>query len=464
MLVIISDLHLTDGSSGQTIRTGAFKAFRERLRDLAYDASWRADDRYEPIEELHLVLLGDILDIIRSSKWCGAPPNIRPWGDVNSDGFQKMVADISRGILANEVNQESLAVLKSLNDGKTITVPKATEDGRGPALVSRDPAARDRVPVTVNIYYLVGNHDWFYHLPASPVLNDMRNAVIDAIGLKNPRGTPFPHDPAEWPELLQIYQAHRVFARHGDIYDAFNFEGNRNASSLGDAIVVELLNRFPAVVAEKMGDQLSKACLAGLREIDNVRPLLIIPVWIDGLLRTTCTSEQCDQVKHIWDQMVDAFLKVPFVQQHRSIFHPLNSVGELELALKFSKGVSLANLSKLVSWARARFGGSQEDVFYPHAFSEQAFQDGSGDFVVYGHTHHYEVVPLRAIPTGGAPQDQIYINSGTWRAVHELALFEPNKQEFVGYHVMTYLTFFRGDERKKRQFETWSGSLDTSAE
>ena len=61
MLVIISDLHLTDGTSGETIRVGAFRAFRERLRDLVYDASWRADGKYKPLEELNLVLLGDIL-------------------------------------------------------------------------------------------------------------------------------------------------------------------------------------------------------------------------------------------------------------------------------------------------------------------------------------------------------------------------------------------------------------------
>ena len=54
MFVIISDLHLTDGTSGETIREGAFRAFRERLRDLAYDASWRANGKgkYQPIDEL----------------------------------------------------------------------------------------------------------------------------------------------------------------------------------------------------------------------------------------------------------------------------------------------------------------------------------------------------------------------------------------------------------------------------
>jgi hypothetical protein len=50
MLIIISDLHLTDGTSGETIQQGAFFLLRERLFSLAYDASWRAPGVYKPLE------------------------------------------------------------------------------------------------------------------------------------------------------------------------------------------------------------------------------------------------------------------------------------------------------------------------------------------------------------------------------------------------------------------------------
>jgi hypothetical protein len=63
VLVIISDLHLTDGTSGETIKPGAFRAFREALRELAYDASWRSEKKYVPVDGIDLVLLGDILDV-----------------------------------------------------------------------------------------------------------------------------------------------------------------------------------------------------------------------------------------------------------------------------------------------------------------------------------------------------------------------------------------------------------------
>jgi hypothetical protein len=46
--------------------------------------------------------------------------------------------------------------------------------------------------------------------------------------------------------------------------------------------------------------------------------------------------------------------------------------------------------------------------------------------------------------------------------MNELARFHPGQKQFVGYHVMTYLTFFKGNERKGRAFESWTGALDSS--
>ena len=55
-----------------------------------------------------------------------------------------------------------------------------------------------------------------------------------------------------------------------------------------DVIVLELLNRFGMAVEQQLGNDLPSSALAGLREIDNIRPLLLIPVWIDGLLERSC--------------------------------------------------------------------------------------------------------------------------------------------------------------------------------
>ncbi len=452
MLVIISDLHLTDGSSGTTISDRAFKIFRERLREMAYEASWRADGVYRPIEKIDVVLLGDVLDVIRSVSWLDE--EVRPWDDTASPDFLSMIQHINQDILSK--NDTSFEVLKGLNSNDNslrITLPP--EDGAGKvAKVGHEPEAEGRIPVELNIHYMVGNHDWFYHLQGD-AYNEIRKTVVDAMGLANDSSVPFAHDPAESSVIMNALNDHNVFARHGDIYDPFNYEGNRDASSLGDAIVVELLNRFPVEVGKQLGNQLPVECLEGLNEIDNVRPLLLIPVWVDALLEKTCFNqpELADKVKEIWNNLADDFLKLDFVRKRDKWWNPLDAVDKLELGLKISRKVSFDKIADVIRWFAKKSKGEGE-TYSSHSLEEQAFIDKKA-FIVYGHTHHKEVVPLDTFNG----KDQIYINSGTWRAVYEMVKAESKVPRFVTFKVMTYLAFFKDDERGGRKFESWSGSL-----
>ncbi len=448
MLVIISDLHLTDGTSGETIKPGAFRAFRESLRELAYDASWRNEKKYSPIDGIDLVLLGDILDVIRSTRWCAAPTEVRPWGDQNDARFSDMVGSITEGVIRN--NQQSLSILRGLHNSEILSLPPAAEDG---GVMVKTP---HRVPVPVRMHYLVGNHDWFFHLKG-PAHDATRKMIVDAIGLENSPDLPFPHEPFESQAIEKIYRDHRVFARHGDIFDPTNYEHSRDASSLGDAIVIELLDKFGVVVRQRLGPRLPDACDAGLKEIDNVRPLSIIPIWVDGLLDNTCTLALAEEVKEIWNELVHEFLALDFVRAR-----PFGSSLLIKLGFKISSELPMSGLSDVAAWFSSKFGGGRAESFYPYAMHEKSFIDGWAKFIVYGHTHHYEIVPLQSLLQGNTVTNQIYINSGTWRPVHELARFHPGQKHFVGYHVMSYLAFFKGDERKGRAFESWTGALDSS--
>jgi len=452
MLVIISDTHLSDGSSGNTVRAGAFRIFAQELSDLAYDASKRTDGRYEPIKELHLLLLGDILDVIRSTQWIDDP--VRPWDDPQSTEFTRKIAAITQKILSH--NSESLAVLKNFKDGRTITIPHATPDGT-PAEVGWNPEAEGRVPVDVHTYYMVGNHDWFYHL-RGPAYDELRRDIIRTMGLDNPPDAPFPHDPAEFGQsaafqkLATAYTQHAVFARHGDIYDPDNFDGNRDQSSIGDAIVIDLIDKFSPAVQAQLGGVVPVEFIQGLREVDNIRPLPDVAAWIDGLLRRTCPDPQvAKQVKDVWNHLAAEFFNIPFVRHHPKI-------GRMKWAQNLTSGLSL----NLLSWLVQKFGGlfpSSDHPDYTNALQEAAFLDRSARCVVYGHTHQYVLAPLEVSTTPGGTLNQVYINSGTWRPYHQLAEHHPQEEQFVPYQLMTYLAFFKDDERGGRRFEAWSGAL-----
>ncbi|QDU94862.1 metallophosphoesterase family protein [Lignipirellula cremea] len=449
MLVIISDLHLTDGTSGATLHPGAFHIFAERLHDMAQRASWRSDGRYRPVERIDLVLLGDVLDITRSNHWLTR--NTRPWQDAQSKAVVDTVATITDDILWQ--NSDGLKVLRSLAAEGAVSVAPTTQNGE-PAYNAQPQ------PVPIRTHYMVGNHDWQLHLRGENY-DMLRQKVAHHLGLANRHNAPFPHDPFESEELLEALRRHRVFARHGDIFDPINFTEDRDASSLGDGIVIELVNRFVLEVEQTMGEDLPDSLVAGLQEIDSVRPLLLIPVWLEGMLSRSCPMPGVRKhVKKIWDRLVDEFLELEMVRD-RDTWSPFDVVDGLQLALKFSKRLSIGWAGKTTAWMHS-LRGAKSESYYEHALSEQDFRNRRARHIVYGHTHNPETIALDASYADGYVLNQSYFNSGTWRRIHRPAAFAPGDHEFVPSDAMTYIAFFQGDERGGRPYETWSGALGVS--
>jgi UDP-2,3-diacylglucosamine pyrophosphatase LpxH len=446
MLVIISDLHLTDGTTGPVLNPGAFDIFVERLHEMAMRASWRADGRYRPLERLDLLLLGDTLDITRSTHWLGSAS--RPWGDVQSPAVIDTVSSIVDEILLK--NREGLECLRAVSEDAALRLPPATQAG--------EPVYNgEGIPVGVRAYYMVGNHDWPLHLRGSRY-DVIRQKIAHQLGLANAHTEPFPHDPHESDEVLTVLRRHRVLARHGDIFDPINFSETRDASSLGDAIVVELVNRFLAEVAASWADELPKVVIAGLLEVYHIRPMLMVPIWIDGLLeRSGVKAELRKQMKRSWDRLADEFLQLGVVREQDS-FSPFQLVDGLAQALKFSKRLSIGWASKIGTWLHELRGSSNES-YYQHALTEQDFRNRRARHIVYGHTHVAESVPLDASYADGYVLNQMYFNAGTWRRVYRQTQWAPGEQEFIPSEMMTYLAFYQGDERSGRPYETWTGTL-----
>jgi UDP-2,3-diacylglucosamine pyrophosphatase LpxH len=422
MLVFLSDVHLTDGSSGTQIAPRAFKKFCDLMVNIIGNPS------QTKINQVEVVLLGDIFDVIRSDLWLRPdnhlPKPIRPWSspadkDAADWDLQMYAEEIVTKIIGNPQNQEAIGYLKDF-----------------------EKQCADKLGVKLIVSYLIGNHDWLINRYPST-----RQAIADFLGL-----TPAGYYTTNEFNYLRPFdsEGYPVFARHGDYYDPFNFEGNRDASSLGDAIVIDLLNKFPKAVADStLGS--NPDLVKQLKEIDNVRPLWEIPAWIQGLCQRYPGIE--DQMHEIWNGLVDDFCAIDFVHQHHQY--------DLEVALRLTTDFSFERLRKIVdSWiARKLFSNS--DNYRDAAYDETYLQHGQARYVVYGHTHHAEQVPLdRMAPTTGGVTEALYFNTGTWRKVFEHTVYDSDRLEFIGWYVMTFLVFYLPEEKEiDREYEVWSASL-----
>ncbi len=294
------------------------------------------------------MLLGDILDLLRSSRWNGQT-TIRPWSDWNTEEFFDQVNRITNDILQH--NEEGLAVLRSLAAEGGVTVPPALRTGRPASDAARQPEWRS----DCTIWWATTTGS--IHLPGTRY-DLIRQKLVRQMGLANRWDRPFPHDYRRATICWAICGGTRSRPATATSYDPFNFEGERDASSLGDVIVIELVNRFALEVETQLANDLPASTVLGLREIDNVRPSVLIPVWIDGLLERTCpTASMRKQMKRVWDRLVDEFLAIEFVRQ-RDTWSPIDLVDGLRSALKFSKRLSVGWASSVASGSTASAGPS----------------------------------------------------------------------------------------------------------
>jgi len=449
---------------------------------MAYDASWRcaegagavsrgfsrgfARDRsscfYQPIEQLDILLLGDIIDMIRSEKWNDQQEINMPWTSDRSNAFFAQVGDIVAGALEN--NKKSFSILKDLAVSG-IRIPSSmrplTEEEKLERKIGSE-ASPEKAVVKVNIYYMVGNHDWFLYID-DPRMNAIRNSIIDALGLANARDKRFPYFPAENGDLARSQADHKVYAVHGDMFDPTNcVPAGRDHSSVGDVVVLKLLNEIPNQIEQQLrqfpADKIGTVTdidvfVRELREIDNLRPYSLAPLWISSVIKRYKLDADFvnDSIRGALRQLIHDFTHNPLVAQHHW------TVIEMEIAgLLLKSHLSIEHLAGLVQFLSL----TRDDMETYRKYARTLTTNGVGvdrSFYVMGHTHYPEVVPLSSCTVGGETVGQIYMNTGTWRPLHKMGVYD---NSFISLNTMTIAGFYKDNERMGHSFEYWTGSLD----
>jgi UDP-2,3-diacylglucosamine pyrophosphatase LpxH len=452
MLVVFSDIHLWDGTIGLPVKPQTFSLFASRLRELAYQASWRSDGKYRPVENVDILLLGDILDPLQSTRWHNETSGfVRPWSNIHDPLFAEKLGEITRAIL--ERNSHASEVFKRLTQGDAIHLPPADSHGKP------DPYTQERITPRVRIHYMIGNHDWYYHIPG-PGFDKIRHEIIEAFGLSNGPG-PFPHDPAESGLLTALLIDYKLVARHGDIFDHFtyNHEFGRDAAALSDIYSSEVIFRFPFEIERQLAGEIPLELLTAVRQITSVRPLLVAPIWLnDQMHGITATLPLENRLKTIWNNIIDDFLKLDAVRD-RTRGLRRSELNALRLLLMLSQRTSLQTMSDVAGWLQKNGWGSELSIAR-FAHRERDIVDNQANYVVYGHTHNHEVVSLDSETTVASEARRVYVNTGTWGTFHELAAPNYKRPGTGPLNMVTCVAYYKDNERNGRRFEPWWANFE----
>ena len=445
MLVVISDLHLWDGTIGLPVTPETFTLFASRLRELAFQASWRSDGQYRPITSLDILLLGDILDPLQSTRWYNESSGyVRPWSDNRSPAFLARLTEITHAILAE--NAAAVGVFKQLAEGESLQIPPADRRGKP------DLYTRDLFKPKVRLHYVVGNHDWYYHLPG-PGFDALRREIIQAFGLSNSAAL-FPHDPGESGLLTGLLIDYELVARHGDIFDHFtyNHEFGRDAAALSDIYSSEVIFRFPLEIERQLGGEIPPILLTAARQLTNVRPLLASPIWLQHQIRGTTTTPRLEKkFKEIWNTIIDDFLALEAVRDRTRGLRG-GELNALRLLLMLSRNTSFQTMVDIAGWMQKNDWGSERSIAR-FARRERDLLENRANFIVYGHTHSHEVISLDPATSAVTEARRLYANAGAWGAFYDLAA--PAAQRTRPSNLVTCVTLYKDGERNGRRFEPW---------
>jgi len=437
MLVFISDLHFVDGTAGEhNLSSRAFEYFFDDLAAIAKKAS-------NHIKEIKLVFLGDIFDLLRTEKWFGCPVDERPWG-TKEQAIETNAQTIFDAIKNHAENDKSFRIIRQ-------GIPNLQ--------------ARCNLESAPTVTYVPGNHDRLCNRYVS-----LRREVCDTLGIPLSQ-----HDPAD--PFSHSFQdlAHGAFARHGHEYDKYNYEGGNSYTladyqrvPIGDPITTELVARLPYEMAQRIAPiqwltpAEKKNIISNFQEIENVRPVSATVEWLLYKVRQERRIKEIveDAVQAVVDYFDDLAFVKKWYERHDKWTEWLDEADKIQALLFLLRNFKIYRTEQLWKLALEAEEYFSKDDLLEAAPREYEHLDSRIRYVVYGHTHDPLVAAIRSFPGDPFPLEQVYLNTGTWRGRFYRATQD---NSFIGWKNMTYVIFYKEDERATGfpVFETWTGALKT---
>jgi UDP-2,3-diacylglucosamine pyrophosphatase LpxH len=329
-----------------------------------------------PEDRVLLVLNGDILDITGS--WSDEP---MPWNPERA----KVVAALT--LLLKDIMENNAAALEELR--KLLRHPH------------------------LELIYVFGNHDGI--LQQYPEGQEVIRHFLAG-------------DDIAMGERLRFVEHYicpelNLYAAHGHLLDPFNRRLLPGEPPLGDVINVLIVNRFVEVALRRLREQgYSEAFLirmhSRLHDIECLRPLALVPVWIQTLAHQFRDHpESMGKVKPIDTVLIDAIAEIlsnpatlRFLTERLHLPRRL-----LRLIILFA--IRLPAILPLISFLTSKVAKPGHSNKAQYKAAQRLYRENGYRLVVFGHTHIPTVSPLS--------ESAYYFNTGSWKPV--INLFKASK-------------------------------------
>ena len=449
MLVVISDLHLADGSAGDhNLKPQVYLDLVDRIAEA--HAKVR---EHNPQSRVEIVFAGDIFDLRRTHFWAQQSEHT-PWRHFHP--VEK--AEHAKAPASAEYLERSVQLFNQIMTHPNVAPIKGI---LGDVLASRFGGVE---PLRL---YIPGDSDRLINMHAG-----LRARVIDFLGLDlgrsgawNPEGR-FPN--------VWIDQAHGVLIRHGHEWDTYSFEGDPskpedyNNIPMADLINTELFARmtYEAALMQPSEGVTAEQILRfrrKLEQLDNVRPVSSVVQWL-----TRHFTEDSDKkmLSMCVQRALTNFNGQDYVKWwlsasgHDKWYNPLDEADRLELLLTSLKNLWLGKIGAAMKIYDKFAAYDPYERYVEMAAKEDAVQSDESriNYICYGHTHWAQHVPLAITGEEGGPKrDLHYVNVGSMRPTHSVTR---DGRNFYVTESLCFGIFYRQDERAGATgptFELWNG-------
>lgn len=363
---VVSDVHLNNhpfdrATHSENPRRRNFREFLSQLNDGLTDN-----------DQVLLVLNGDILDITGS--WF---EDVMPW-DPEPEKVETLVNKIVGEIVEN--NAAAFAELRRL-----IEHPHA------------------------EIIFIFGNHDGqLQTYPSSHAV--VRRGITEDEAMH----ARIRFAPSFASEELELY------IEHGHMFDPFN-HAQGSHPPLGDVINILIVNRFVDMAVDRLrangySEELVNQLHQRLHDIEYLRPLALVPVWIQTMIthyrKHPDNDGKAETVDVILMDVVRRILHDPlmiqFMVRQLKLPRPL-----LTLVIKALLGMPA--VLPVISFITSKIVRRTHNNQYQYKMAQRLHQEKGYRLITFGHTHIPGVLPLS--------KNAYYFNTGSWKPVINLFKF-----------------------------------------